>query len=82
MRSRRKSDKPRFEQQVLNIYNQVKSDSPTKWQSHELFQDWIGNYWHVSTFPSIPSGVEDISVPLNGDGFRAGGRSGLASLSD
>jgi hypothetical protein len=73
MRLSRKSDKPRFEQQVLDIYNLVKSGSPTKWQSGELFQDWIGNHWHISTFPSIPLSVADISVPLNGDGFRAGG---------
>ena len=73
MRLSGKSDKPRFEQQVLDIYNQVKSSSPTKWQSSDLFQDWIGNRWHLNTFPSIPSVVEDISVPINGDGFRAGG---------
>ena len=73
MRLSRKSDKPRFEQQVLDIYNQVKSGSPTKWQSSDLFQDWIGNRWHVDTFPSIPRMVAEIDVPLNGDGFRAGG---------
>ena len=68
----RKLDKSIFDQLVLEIYNQIKSAEPTGWKSSNLFQDWIGNRWHKDTFPSIPYLVEDISVPLNGDGFRAG----------
>lgn len=73
MFSSRKLNRASLERLVLAIYNRVKCESPTKWKTGDLFQDWIGNLWHINSFPNIPSSPQDISIPLHGDGFRAGG---------
>jgi FkbM family methyltransferase len=55
-----------------SVFEQVKSIEPTGWQGEDIYVDWIGNKWLRNFFPHIPSQAENIELPVNGDGIRAG----------